>query len=154
MHKAFQERFSNDISFAELRSNPTILVGGFNNPMTRELTRNFRFVFASRNRIEDRQQPGKAWVLQASQDSHDTEDYAIISRVLQQDDTAPLLSVAGLGQYGTVAATEFVFDPSRLEALQRTLPADWQHHNLQILLHIKVNDFKPVSVAMVANHSW
>jgi hypothetical protein len=154
MHKTFQERFSNDISFAELRSNPTILVGGFNNPMTRELTRNFRFVFASRNRIEDRQQPGKAWVLQASQDSHDTEDYAIISRVLQQDDTAPLLSVAGLGQYGTLAATEFVFDPARLEALQRTLPADWQHHNLQILLHIKVNDFKPVSVATVAAHSW
>jgi hypothetical protein len=25
---------------------------------------------------------------------------------------------------------------------------------LQILLHIKVNDFKPVSVAMVAAHSW
>jgi hypothetical protein len=154
MHKTFQERFSNDISFAELRSNPTILVGGFNNPMTRELTRNFRFVFASRNRIEDRQQPGKAWVLQASQDSHDTEDYAIISRVLQQDDTSPLLSVAGLGQYGTLAATEFVFDPAQLEALQRTLPADWQHHNLQILLHIKVNDFKPVSVTMVAAHSW
>jgi hypothetical protein len=154
MQKTFQERFSNDISFAELRSNPTILVGGFNNPMTRELTRNFRFVFASRNRIEDRQQPGKAWVLQASQDSHDTEDYAIVSRVLQQDGTAPLLSVAGLGQYGTLAATEFVFDPARLAALQHTLPADWSRHNLQILLHIKVNDFKPVSVVTVATHSW
>jgi hypothetical protein len=154
MHKNFQERFSNDISFAELRTNPTILVGGFNNAMTRELTRNYRFVFPSRNRIEDRQQPGKVWVLQASQDSHDTEDYAIISRILQQDDTAPLLSVAGLGQYGTLAATEFVFDPERLEVLQHTLPTDWQRHNLQILLHIKVNDFKPVSVAVVAVHSW
>jgi hypothetical protein len=154
MHKTFQERFSNDISFAELRSNPTILVGGFNNPMTRELTRNFRFIFASRNRIEDRQQAGKAWVLEASQDAHDTEDYAIISRVLQQDDTAPLLSVAGLGQYGTLAATEFVFDPARLEALERSLPADWPRRNLQILLRIKVNDFKPVSVITVAVHSW
>jgi hypothetical protein len=154
MHKAFQERFSNDISFAELRSNPTILVGGFNNAMTRELTRNFRFVFASRNRIEDRQQLGKAWVLQASQDSHDTEDYAIISRILQQDDTAPLLSVAGLGQYGTLAATEFVFDSTRLEALQPTLSGDWAHRNLQILLRIKVNDFKPVSVTIIAVHSW
>jgi hypothetical protein len=154
MHKPFQERFSNDISFAELRNNPTILVGGFNNPMTRELTRNFRFVFASRNRIEDRQQRGKAWVLQASQDSHDTEDYAIISRIIQHDDTAPLLSVAGLGQYGTLAATEFVFDPVKLEALQQTLPAGWPHRNLQILLQIKVTDFKPVSVVTVATHSW
>ena len=154
MHKNFQERFSNDISFAELRSNPTILVGGFNNAMTRELTRNCRFVFPSRNRIEDRQQPGKVWVLQASQDSHDTEDYAIISRILQQDDTAPLLSVAGLGQYGTLAATEFVFDPERVKMLQGTLPKDWRRHNLQVLLHIKVTDFKPGPVTVVAVHSW
>ena len=32
MHKGFQERFSNDISFAEIRSSPTILVGGFQQP--------------------------------------------------------------------------------------------------------------------------
>ena len=154
IHKAFQERFSNDISFAELRSNPTVLIGGFNNPMTRELTRNFRFVFTSRNRIEDRQQPGKAWVLRTSGDSHDTEDYAIISRIVQQNETAPLLSVAGLGQYGTLAATELVFDPARLEAFQRTFPAGWAQRNLQILLHTKVTDFKPMSVDIVAVHSW
>jgi hypothetical protein len=154
MHKGFQERFSNDISFAEIRSSPTILVGGFNNPMTRELTRNFRFAFISRNRIDDRQNPGKSWVLNASQDSHDTEDYALISRIPVGDDSAPLISVAGLGQYGTLAATNFVFDPQRLTELQKSLPTNWRNRNLQILLHIKVTDFKPGSITVVALHSW
>ena len=154
MQKPYQERFTNDISFAEIRSNPTVLVGGFNNAMTRELTKNLRFVCVSRNRIEDRQQPNRAWVLRASQDAHDTEDYAIISRLLPQDGSAPLLSLAGLGQYGTLAATEFVFDPNRLEEITRSVSKDWRKRNLQILLHIKVNDFKPDAGEIVATHTW
>lgn len=154
MQKSYQERFTNDISFAEIRSNPTVLVGGFNNAMTRELTKNLRFVCVSRNRIEDRQQPNRAWVLHASQDAHDTEDYAIISRILSQDGSAPLLSLAGLGQYGTLAATEFVFNPNRLEEIAHSLPKDWRKRNLQILLHIKVSDFKPDAGKVVATHTW
>jgi hypothetical protein len=154
MQKPYQERFTNDISFAEIRSNPTVLVGGFNNAMTRELTKKFRFVCVSRNRIEDREQPDRAWVLSASQDAHDTEDYAIISRILPQDGSAPLLSLAGLGQYGTLAATEFVFDPNQLEKVSHSASKDWRNRNMQILLHIKVNDFKPGPGEIVATHTW
>jgi hypothetical protein len=154
MQKPFQERFSNDISFAEIRSSPTILVGGFNNPMTRELTKNLRFFFVSRNRIQDRERPERAWVLRASQDAHDTEDYAIISRLLPQDGSSPMISVAGLGQYGTLAATEFVFDPQRLREFERSAAKDWRQRNLQILLHIKVSDFKPAPGEVVAIHIW
>jgi hypothetical protein len=154
MQKPYQERFTNDISFAEIRSNPTVLVGGFNNAMTRELTKNLRFVCVSRNRIEDRQQPDRAWVLRASQDAHDTEDYAIISRILPQDGSAPLLSLAGLGQYGTLAATEFVFNPGRLEEFARSASKDWRKRNMQILLHIKVSDFKPGPGEVIAVHTW
>jgi len=154
MQKSFQERFSNDISFAEIRSNPTILVGGFNNAMTRELTKNLRFVFTSRNRIDDRQQRDRSWVLRASQDSHDTEDYAIISRILGHDGSSPLISVAGLGQYGTLAATEFAFDKNRLAELDHLAAKDWRNRNIQILLHIKVNDFKPSPGEVVAVCTW
>jgi hypothetical protein len=154
MQKPFQERFSNDISFAEIRSSPTVLVGGFNNPMTRELTKNLRFYFVSRNRIQDRERPEHAWVLRASQDAHDTEDYAIISRLLPQEGSSPMISVAGLGQYGTLAATEFVLDPQRLREFERSAVKDWRQRNLQILLHIKVSDFKPAPGEVVAVHIW
>lgn len=152
--KSFQERFPNDISFAEVRNNPTVLIGGFNNPMTRELTRNFRFVLASRNRIEDRNQPGKAWVLHASSDSHDTEDYAIVTRVLRHEEDEPLVSVAGMGQYGTLAATNFVCKPESLQKLGASLGKDWQRHNFQMVLRIKIIDFKPVSTSIIATHTW
>jgi len=152
--KNYQERFPNDVSFAEVRNNPTLLIGGFNNPMTRELTRNFRFVLASRNRIEDRREPGKAWVLHASSDSHDTEDYAIVTRILRHEEDEPLLSVAGMGQYGTLAATDFICKPGSVQQLGAALGNGWQKRNLQVVLHIKIIDFKPVSTSIIATHTW
>jgi len=79
--------------------------------MTRELTKGFRYVLTARNLIEDHNQPGRAWVLHASTDAHDTEDYAIVTRVLGNKENEPLVSVAGMGQYGTLAATEFITEP-------------------------------------------
>jgi hypothetical protein len=153
-NKPFHERFPNDVSFAEVRDSPTVLIGGFNNPMTRELTRNLRFVLAARNRIEDHSRPGKAWVLHASTDSHDTEDYAIVTRILGHEDVEPLVIVAGMGQYGTLAATEFVCKPIDLRQLRTSLGENWQRHNFQVVLRIKVTDFKPVSTSIIATNTW
>ncbi len=152
--KTFQERFPNDVSFAEVRNNPTVLIGGFNNPMTLELSRNLRYVLAARNRIEDRSQAGKAWELHASTDSHDTEDYAIVTRILRHDEVEPMIIVAGMGQYGTLAATEFICQPARLDELSRSLGRNWQKQNFQAVLRIKVIDFKPVSTSIIATHTW
>jgi hypothetical protein len=150
----FQERFSNDISFAELRNSPSLLVGGFNNPMTLELTKNLRFVLHARNEIDDVQDPNRRWLLHASDDSHDTEDYAIITRLTQRHGDAPTLSVAGMGQYGTLAAAEFVCSPAAISEMTRHLPKDWMNRNLQIILHVKVIDFKPAATEVVAVHTW
>jgi len=152
--QAFEERFPNDISFAEVRDHPTILIGGFNNPTTLELTRTLPFVLSGRNRIVDRTIPDRSWELHASTDSHDTEDYAIVSRLLASKDIAPMVSVAGLGQYGTLAATELISKPENLEPLVVALGPKWASQNFQAVLRIKVVDFKPVSTVVVATHSW
>jgi hypothetical protein len=154
LNQPFQERFPNDISFAELRNSPSLLVGGFNNPMTLELTRNLRFVFRARNEIDDTQNPNRRWLLHASEDSHDTEDYAIITRLVQRPGDAPILSVAGMGQYGTLAAADFVCNPAAVSEMTRHLPNGWPSQNLQIILHVKVVDFKPASADVVALHTW
>ena len=152
--QAFQERFPNDVSFAELRNSPTILVGGFNNPMTMELTKNLRFVMRAHNEIDDTQDPNRRWLLHASNDAKDTEDYAIITRMIARSGDAPVLSVAGMGQYGTLAAADFVCNPASLRQLASQLPKDWAAHNLQVILHLKVVDFKPVATEIVAVHTW
>jgi hypothetical protein len=152
-NQRFQERFPNDISFAELRNNPSLLVGGFNNPMTIELTKKLRFVLRARNEIDDTQNPSRRWILNASQDSHDTEDYAIVTRIAHSTD-APMLSVAGMGQYGTLAAADFICNPTAISDMVRNLPDHWESRNLQFILHVKVVDFKVAGTEVVASYSW
>ena len=152
--QSLQERFPNDISFAELRNSPSLLVGGFNNPMTLELTKNLRFVLGARNEIDDRQDHNRRWLLHASEDSHDTEDYAIVTRLTQTHDDAPMLSVAGMGQYGTLAAADYICSPTAISEMTRKLPSDWASRNLQLVLHVKVVDFKPAATEVVAMHTW
>jgi len=152
--QSLQERFPNDISFAELRNSPSLLVGGFNNPMTLELTKNLRFVLGARNEIDDRQDHNRRWLLHASEDSHDTEDYAIVTRLTQTHDDAPMLSVAGMGQYGTLAAADYICSPTAISELTHQLPRHWASRNLQLVLHVKVVDFKPAATEVVAIHTW
>ena len=154
LKQTFQERFPNDISFAELRNSPSVLVGGFNNTMTLELTKNMRFVLRARNEIDDMQDPKRRWLLNASLDSHDTEDYAIITRLTQRHGDAPTLSVAGMGQYGTLAAADFICSPAAISEMARHLPKDWMNRNLQLILHVKVVDFNRSTTEVVAMHTW
>ena len=152
--KEFEERFPNDISFAEVREHSTVLIGGANNPTTRDLTRGVPFVRSGRNLIQDREHPGKGWELHASPDAHDTEDYAIITRLAASKDSLPLVSVAGLGQYGTLAATDFLFRPEDVATLRQTLGADWLKRNFQVVLRIKITNFKPTKVVIVDQRTW
>ena len=151
--QSYQERFSNDISFAELRNSASVLVGGFNNSMTLELTRKLRFVLRARNEIDDTQQPQRRWILNAPPDSHDTEDYAIVTRIVGSND-APMLSVAGMGQYGTLAAADFICNPTTVSGLVQSLPRRWEDKNLQLVLHVKIVDFKVVATDVIAVHLW
>jgi hypothetical protein len=151
--QSFQERFPNDISFAELRNSPSILIGGFNNPMTLELTKKLRFVLRARNEIDDTEDTKRRWLLNASPDSHDTEDYAIVTRVAHSAD-APMLSVAGMGQYGTLAAADFICNPAAISEMARNLPEHWEKRNLQLVLHVKVIDFKVAATQVIATHTW
>jgi hypothetical protein len=152
--KEFEERFPNDISFAEVREHPTILIGGANNPTTRELTRDVPFVRSGRNFIRDRDHPGRGWELHASSDSHDTEDFAIITRLAATKDASPLVSVAGLGQYGTLAATDFLCRPDNIVALHHALGENWLKRNFQVVLRIKITNFKPVTTVIVDQRLW
>jgi len=152
--KTFQERFPNDVSFAELRNTASVLVGGFNNPMTMELTKHLEFVMRGGNEIDDTLNPNRKWLLHASVDSRDTEDYAILTRLIQRNEDAPLMSVAGLGQYGTLAAAELICSPADLYQMTRQFGKGWAGKNLQVVLRVRVVDFKPAPPEIVAYRIW
>jgi hypothetical protein len=65
-----------------------------------------------------------------------------------------LISIAGIGQYGTQAAAQFVSNPQMIAGLAKNAPAGWDKKNLQVVLHIKVIDFRPISTEVVGIHYW
>jgi hypothetical protein len=150
--KSFQERFPNDVSFAELRENPSVLIGGFNNPMTLALTKQLQFVMRGGDEIIDTQNPKRKW--QLDNEPPDTADYAIITRLVQRGGDAPFIGVAGLGQYGTLAAAELICSPASIHLITDRLPKDWSDKNLQVVVRITIVNFKPSASEVVAYKSW
>jgi len=105
-------------SFADMRQGPAILVGGLDNPWTLRVlsTKRFRFVRqdAGLSWIEDRNDPANhRWSVDFSRPYQElTADYAIAARFVEPDTGQPVMVVAGVGENGTKAASEFMTDPS------------------------------------------
>jgi len=64
------------------------------------------------------------------------------------------MTAAGIGQYGTQAAAEFLSSSEKINAFARTAPAGWSSKNLQIVIHVQVVDDVPAAVEIVAIHQW
>jgi len=150
----FQVRYPDDISFAEVRSNPSILIGGFNNPMTLELTRNLPFIMRSGSEIDETQPPNRRWTLHVDQNSHDTADYAIVTRLIGNGEDQPLMSVAGLGSFGTLSAARLISDPKAIEAITSKLPKGWEKMSFQVVVGLKISDFKVTNTEILATRAW
>lgn len=154
LKKPYELRFAQDISPGDLHSAPIVLLGAFNNEWTLNTTNPLRFSFAGGDTIKDAFDPRRAWQVNVKPDGSTTDDYAIISRLLSSDRSGTRMTAAGIGQYGTQAAAEFLSSPEKINAFARTLPARWNSKNLQIVIHVKVVDDVPASAEIVAAHQW
>jgi hypothetical protein len=148
--KQFDIRFGSDVAFGDLRENPTILIGAHNNSWTITMTENLRYVFDGRNGIVDRTGSQKRW----STNNDFTEDYAIVSRVLNSKTGTSVITAAGIGHAGTRAAAEFLTNPQSVSALVKSLPKGWERKNIQIVLHTTVINQLPSAPDIVATYCW
>ncbi|MBZ5620109.1 MAG: hypothetical protein LAQ69_15495 [Acidobacteriia bacterium] len=143
--KRYSMRIGSSTTFADLRDGPVVLVGGFNNGWTMHLLGQLRFRLArdpatGAQWIEDRQNPSqREWSVNANLPYLKlTEDYAIISRVLDPATERMVVVAAGIVQYGTLAAGEFLTDPRYMEDLGKQAPPNWQRKNMQAVIGTKV----------------
>jgi hypothetical protein len=148
--KAFDMRYGGDISIGDLRERTAVLIGGFNNSWTLEMTDNLRFVFVYGYRIQDRFDKSRSW--KAARDS--AEEYAIVSRILNSKTGNVLVTVAGIGQAGTRAAGEFLTNPDAIDSLVRRAPRGWEKKNMQILLHTNIINGTPNAADVVDTYYW
>lgn len=157
-NKPVEFRYASDISFSDLRSSPAVLIGAFSNLWTLEMTAQFRFVFERESRagrIRDRSGETRVYELpQLAADGNTPEDYALVTRQVNSATGQVLITAAGITQYGTRAAGEFLTDARLLEPALAEAPADWPSKNLQVLLHSAVYKNTPAAPRVLAVQVW
>jgi hypothetical protein len=152
--KLFQIRYGTDLSFGDLRYQPSILIGAFNNAWTLQTTNELRFIFDKHPTIRDRSDNRLYTLPNLAPDGRTPEDYAIVSRVFDSKTGELLIAAAGITQYGTRAAGEFLTSPQLIAALAASAPSDWPKKNLQVLLHTKIVDDTPGPPNIVTTYFW
>lgn len=138
-------RLAASLKLEDLRDGPAVLIGYFNNHWTLRLARQMRFSFANEgavNFIHDRKNPAaRKWRNESGLDiplMSLSEDYALISRVVDPTTGQLVVTAAGIMAYGTRAAGEFLTDPAYMEQAVKLAPGDWSHKNIQIVLSTKI----------------
>jgi hypothetical protein len=156
-HHPFDLRFGTDLSFGDLRNSSAVLVGAFNNSWTLNMTDNLRFVYESGDspqmHVQDRFDTSRSWWPKFLGEK-DSDDYAIVSRILDSKTGSVLVIIAGLTHRGTQAAGDFITNPELVAEFIKQAPKDWSRKNLQIVLHTNVVNDIPGSPTVVASYYW
>lgn len=159
--KRYHVRNAAFTSFRDLREGPVVLIGAFNNDWTLRLTSQLRYTFSRDPTlgvwwVSDRQAPSRRdWLVSmAVPTSNVTEDYAVISRVMDPTTDQPIVVAAGIGIYGTLAAGEFLAGSDHLAALARRAPSDWAHKNIQVVIGAKVINGVSGPPRILATYFW
>jgi hypothetical protein len=145
-----------NVSFADLRSGPAVLVG-YSYTRWREISSQMRyFIEVSRDftGITDNGKRTEWAIASLPRDRHTNEDYALVTRVFHPDTHAMLVEIAGITQYGTDAAGDLVTNTDLMTEAFHDAPAGWQRKNLQLVLRVKVIAGAPSSPKVVARNYW
>src|SRR5215831_7882353 len=139
--KAFHIRRQQSARLEDLREGPVVLIGAFNNEWTLRLTGQARFRFQRdltihESWIFDRDHPyDRKWLVHTTQPYRSvTQDYALVSRMLDPTTGELVVTAAGLTKYGTAAAGEFLSEPHYMQEVLLTAPKKWDTKNVQIVL--------------------
>jgi hypothetical protein len=159
--KAFRIRGDRSTSFADLREGPSVLIGAFDNQWTLRAGGPMRFTFVKDDvheieMVRDTQHPeNTSWRLKSAWPYWDvTTDYAIVSRILDSASDRLAVVAAGITQYGTMGAGEFLSNPQYFADAVAQLPPGWQKKNLQIVLRVPVVNRASGRPRILATHVW
>jgi len=149
-HIKLDIRFVNDLTYGDLRQNPTILIGAHNNIWTLNMTEDLRFGFQGHSTIVDRFSPQNQWTANSDR----SETYAIAARLLNAWNGKVVVVIGGVGYAATRAAGDFIVDPQSILKMAKSLPKDWEKKNVEIVLHTSVKNQVPGPAEIVAAYCW
>jgi hypothetical protein len=155
---ALEIKEDKETSLTDIHSRRLILIGATNNPWTMRLVSplRFRFVPGPMAQIQDTKNlQNTDWIIDFSKpNSSISTDYAIVARYYDPTTEGPVMVIAGIGPYGTEAASAFVVTPQYLEQIVKQLPAGWEYRNLELVLKTEVIDGKAGPPLLVSSVVW
>jgi hypothetical protein len=155
---AYEIKEDNETSLTDIRSRPLILVGATNNAWTMRLVGalRFRFLPGPIAQIQDSNNPQSSdWTIDFTKPySSVASDYAIVARYHDPTTEGPVLVIAGLGPYGTEAASAFVGSPKYLEQIVKQVSPGWEGRNLEVVLKSEVIDGKAGPPILISSSVW
>jgi hypothetical protein len=143
-------------TLAQIRENPAVLVGAYNNDWTYRMVNPLRFHFAAHpdERIIDANNPTRSWARDRSKRFTDTPDYALVARFRNPSTNSMVVVVAGIQRFGTDAASQFATSPELLQAFNRQIGWNWRDKNVEVVLRVDVVNGRAGAPIVEATHIW
>jgi hypothetical protein len=149
-------------TLTDLRNGPSVFVGAFDNAWTLRLTKPLRFHFANdaamtRLWIADSNDPNRTdWVIDRvkQQATNNYRDYAIVARFTDSNTGKIAIIAAGVARGGTIAAGEFLIDPTYLAQVANAARASAGKKNMEFVLSTEIIDGQPGTPKMEAAYFW
>jgi hypothetical protein len=157
----FVLKFGSDLTFADLKNFPAILIGV--SKWTQDLTRNLRFRLRAEegrfvvvdSRKADSGRIAQGWEIARTHEvSQMPEGYSLITRLLHSDSAYPVLFIVGMDARNTQAAVEFLTRTEAFEQFSSVAPAGWPDRNFQVVLHNTIHGNSAGALKVVAFHIW
>lgn len=160
--KQYSLKSEGSTNLEDLRNGPTIFIGAFDNAWTLRLTNRLRYHFSNdalmtRLSIVDSTAPSSThWLVDRSVQmaTNNYRDYAIVARFTDPNTGKLTVIVAGIARGGTIAAGEFLTDPTNMAQLQRASQTAGDKKNMEVVLSTEIIDGEPGSPKMEATYFW
>ena len=157
-HYPYHIRFGSDLTYSQLREQPSLLLGGFSSTWTTRITNNLRFTmvpigFEDGGAIRDNK-TGKIYGPIDNRIVHPTEDYAMVCRLFDKPSGQIIMIAAGITTFGTESAARFFLRPALFAQLVADQESDWMKKSFQAVIHLSVIDQIPSAPTLVATHFW
>jgi hypothetical protein len=166
-HYPYHLRFGAELTFAQFREQPSLLLGGYDVDWTLHMTRDLRFAPLLSKEIGKQpyietgergfidKQTNQIWKrVQHPPNPYADVDYGILCRLFNSESGQIVFLAVGTQTFGTEGAANLLFSPELFSSLIKQGPINWETKNFQAVIRVSVIGTTPSNPQLVASYFW
>lgn len=158
-HYPYHLRFGTDLTFAQLREQPSLLLGGFSSIWTQLMISNLRFSLVWNSDISQQSivdtKTRQVWrAVNRTSAGYADLDYGILCRLFDKESGQIAMIAGGITTFGTEGAASVFFDPNLFDQLIKQAPKNWEEKNIEAVVRVSIIGTTPSSPQLIATNFW